>query len=133
MHPGPSVTMDGCYRLYLLTTGLACAIWPRNQNYNFSSSPSPQLAQGCWLLLEDLERASPDVSSLLLPVLQHGALPGLPSNPGFQLLATHREGGHRGGGALLPTEALWASVTLDHPSREEMEQVRVQRRTFGRQ
>ncbi|CAN8018551.1 unnamed protein product [Ixodes persulcatus] len=81
------------------------------------------LRLGCWLLLEDLERASPDVSSLLLPVLQHGALPGLPSNPGFQLLATHREGGHRGGSGLLPTEALWASVTLDHPSREEMEQM----------
>ncbi|KAH8020586.1 hypothetical protein HPB51_002535 [Rhipicephalus microplus] len=42
---------------------------------------------GSWLLLEDLERATPDVSSLLLAVLQSGTVPGLPVRAaGFQVL-----------------------------------------------
>ncbi|XP_075750975.1 midasin [Rhipicephalus microplus] len=73
---------------------------------------------GSWLLLEDLERATPDVSSLLLAVLQSGTVPGLPVRAaGFQLVATHR-------GSLQPvtlaTEALWSIVHLQHPSRQEL-------------
>lgn len=82
----------------------------------------PTPVQGCWLLLEDLERASPDVSSLLLAVLQSGSVPGLPPRAaGFQLVATHREAGHP---VTLATEALWTNVYLQHPSRAELYQVR---------
>ncbi|XP_037520220.1 midasin [Rhipicephalus sanguineus] len=74
--------------------------------------------QGSWLLLEDLERASPDVSSLLLAVLQSGTVPGLPTRAaGFQLVATHRGSVHP---VTLATEALWSIVHLQHPSRQEL-------------
>ncbi|KAH9381513.1 hypothetical protein HPB48_005512 [Haemaphysalis longicornis] len=70
------------------------------------------LEQGCWLLLEDLERASPDVRA---------AVPGLPPRAaGFQLVATHREAGHL---VTLATEALWTNVYLQHPSRAELYEV----------
>ncbi|XP_065288386.1 midasin isoform X3 [Dermacentor albipictus] len=76
------------------------------------------MRQGSWLLLEDLERASPDVSSLLLAVLQSGTVPGLPPrSAGFQLVATHRESVHP---VMLATEALWSNVHLKHPSRQEL-------------
>lgn len=76
------------------------------------------MRQGSWLLLEDLERASPDVSSLLLAVLQSGAVPGLPPRAaGFQLVATHRESVHP---VILATESLWSIVHLNHPSRQEL-------------
>ncbi|KAH6928548.1 hypothetical protein HPB50_016885 [Hyalomma asiaticum] len=79
---------------------------------------SRAMRQGSWLLLEDLERASPDVSSLLLSVLQSGTVPGLPARAaGFQLVATHRKSVHP---VTLATEALWSIVHLQHPTRQEL-------------
>uniref|UniRef100_A0A224YTK3 Midasin n=1 Tax=Rhipicephalus zambeziensis TaxID=60191 RepID=A0A224YTK3_9ACAR len=79
------------------------------------------MRKGSWLLLEDLERASPDVSSLLLAVLQSGTVPGLPTRAaGFQLVATHRGSVHP---VTLATEALWSIVHLQHPSRQKLHEM----------
>lgn len=92
------------------------------------------LKEGYWLLLEDLDLAPGDISGLLVPVLRGRAPAGLPRAPGFRIFATLRWPPTGPAGTSpqqhhkeLPTERLWRTVVLEHPSRDELQQIVVGR------
>ena len=86
---------------------------------------------GDWLLIEDIDRASQDVISLLSPLVQEGqlnvpSLGGLVSPaPGFQLFLTQRDQVH--GGVREDLAKLVTTVTVQSLSQEELRQVISQR------
>ena len=82
---------------------------------------------GHWLLIEDIDRASQDVISLLSPLVQEGQLnvPSLGGQvrpaPGFQLFFTQRDQGH---GAIREELAkLVRTVCVQSLSQDEIKTV----------
>ena len=85
------------------------------------------VTSGHWLLIEDIDRASQDVASLLCPLVQEGQL-NVPSlgglvrpAPGFQLFLTQRD--HSGATVREDLAKLVRTVTVASLSQEELKTV----------
>ena len=85
------------------------------------------VTSGHWLLIEDIDRASQDVVSLLCPLVQEGQL-NVPSlgglvrpAPGFQLFLTQRD--HSGATVREDLAKLVRTVTVASLSQEELKAV----------
>ncbi|KAG8444766.1 hypothetical protein GDO86_009802 [Hymenochirus boettgeri] len=94
------------------------------------------IANGHWILLEDIDYAPLDVISVLIPVLENGELliPGrgdcIKVGPGFQLFATRRLLSSSAGAWYRPQNShatlldkYWTKIHLGNMSQEELKEV----------
>ncbi|KAI9762204.1 MAG: hypothetical protein M4579_000527 [Chaenotheca gracillima] len=90
--------------------------------------------EGRWILIEDLDRAPAEVTSVLLPLIQRGEL-FLPNRGetiraprGFKVIATMRTMASSRGKEVLPISTVlgghhWQNVRIDAPNLDEFEQI----------
>ncbi|KAM8954164.1 midasin [Pelodytes ibericus] len=94
------------------------------------------VANGYWIVLEDIDYAPLDVISVLIPVLENGELliPGrgdcIQVAPGFQLFATRRLLSSAAGAWYRPQNShatlldkYWTKINLDNMNRGELKEV----------
>ncbi|KAM9316620.1 LOW QUALITY PROTEIN: midasin [Gastrophryne carolinensis] len=94
------------------------------------------VANGLWILLEDIDYAPLDVISVLIPILENGELviPGrgdcIKMAPGFQLFATRRLLSSSSGGWYRPQNShatlldkYWTKIQVDNMTRSELNEV----------
>ncbi|ERF75124.1 hypothetical protein EPUS_07813 [Endocarpon pusillum Z07020] len=92
---------------------------------------SQAMAEGRWVLIEDVHRASPEVMGVILPILEHGEIlvPGrnetIRTATGFCILATTTESALRGSGSVRShhrwNSRFWNVVEVEPLQSTELE------------
>eukprot|EP01060_Flectonema_neradi_P002806 TRINITY_DN1176_c7_g1_i2.p1 TRINITY_DN1176_c7_g1~~TRINITY_DN1176_c7_g1_i2.p1 ORF type:complete len:4783 (+),score=1214.99 TRINITY_DN1176_c7_g1_i2:66-14351(+) len=95
--------------------------------FEFQLGPlATSIVNGKWLVLEDIDLASSDVTSALVTLLQSGFLyipeedRVLRCHPNFRLLATVQTTSGTSRKGIIPHIQLWGNVTIEAPSLMEM-------------
>eukprot|EP00756_Hemistasia_phaeocysticola_P036863 Hpha_TRINITY_DN16665_c0_g13::TRINITY_DN16665_c0_g13_i1::g.182220::m.182220/K14572/MDN1, REA1; midasin len=98
----------------------------RGGEFEFQFGPlSRAVREGHWILLEDVDLASPDVATALVAILQRGVVYvpeldlNLPCPDGFRLLGTVQKGGNQLGRGSASHWSLWSVVPILAPPLSE--------------